>query len=102
MNGTNDCGIEHVEASVKFKGFETRIAKILEPTFVDIQHQTEIAAKKALKTYDFETIITHEINSLIQNETKQIVQDILNRKIREFLPDIEESVIEKLKEKLNE
>jgi len=97
-----DYGIEHIEASVKFKGFETRIAKVLEPTFIDIQHQTEIAVKKALESYDFDTAITNEINLIIPRKTKKIVEDTLNKEMYKLMPKLQQSVVEKLKEKLTE
>ncbi len=94
--------MEYVEASVKFKGFETRIAKVLEPTLIDIQHQTETAVKKALESYDFDTAITHEINLIISRKTKKIVEDTLGKEIYKLMPKLQQSVIEKLKEKLTE
>ena len=99
---TYNYGIEYIEASAKFRGFETRIAKVLEPTFIDIQHQTEIAVKKTLESYDFDTAITHEINLIISRKTKKIVEDTLDKEMYKLMPKLQQSVVEKLKEKLTE
>jgi|LGVE01.1.fsa_nt_gb hypothetical protein len=99
---TFDYGVEYVEASVRMKGFEQRIAQILEPTFIDIHKETEIAVKKVIESYDFQTAIENEIRLILTSKLKETVRNTVNHEFYKNMPYLQRVTKKALTEKLNE
>ena len=99
---TFDYGVEYAEASVRIKGSEQRIAKILEPTFRDIHKETEIAVRKVIESYDFQTTIEKEIQLILTSKLKETVRNTVNHEFYKIMPDLQRATKKALTEKLNE